>query len=882
MKKLISLLTIIPLLGIAQDYEIANWYNFKKGTVCLTFDDGNPDHPNNVIPALNSKRLVGTFFINKMGNYSWAVNAISNGHEVSNHTLGHLHLPTLDTNLLKSEITDFQQVLATVLGTQINTLAYPYGEGGEIDSSFFYIQDTIAKTHIGARAVTQPINDTAYFYDFAQTDRAYYQVNTIHMSNNMIGYDSTFQKVMTYGGLMTYMFHNVGTAGGFDNIGLPEFDMFLDTLKGHESNIWIATFEQAIKYHREKKGALLTTKSAPFAIGNTWSLTLTDALTDSIYNHELSIKLAIPSPITGVLAAYQNSIAIPFQIINDSIVFNALPDGGDILFDVVNCVQPSDSIVVIGSTTFCTPDSVIIEAHYNSNYNYAWFKNGLSFGTDTNKIAVMESGEFYSIVSLSGCPNYSIKTTVTITGVCGVPEADFTTSTLKEFLNKEITFTSTSTNLYGGETFYWDFGVGASLSPGLYGAGPIKVSYSTSGLKSVSLTATGSVGPGIMTKTDYIEVAAMGVCDIYREDFNDEFDWNYVGCYCDYSAAIVNDAFRITTSDTIADQWFWVGWWFNDSISDTTQLAPLDFSDPLHFPVLKIRAKASDTCRLAFSLADTAGNSTAGITINQTAYIDVTTEYQNFEVDFSTLFYYEWSSPVTNLDSTQIAYLKMSINGGYKGFSFTNSFGQFVNKQFDGHVDVDWISIGEKCEMDSLIANIVLPDTVCINQTFNVWNHSIPGLIGAQFKWTFDAASTVSDTLTDDELPMPLSYTSAGTKTVTIEVTTSTGKIVTVSEKIHVRDCTVSVNELANQLTTSFVNPISSFISGKVDSNKEQEGSVILTDMSGKIIFRQNVHFNAGSNDLYYGNLDLSNGIYFLTIYTPTNKQQVKLVCTGK
>jgi peptidoglycan/xylan/chitin deacetylase (PgdA/CDA1 family) len=882
MKKLILLLTIIPFLGISQDYEIANWYNFKKGAVSLTFDDGNPDHPNYVIPALDSKSFSGSFYINKMGNYSWAINAIANGHEVANHTLGHLHLTNIDTNLLTAEISDFQKTLANELGTQVNTLAYPFGEGGEVTSAVHYVQDTVSKTHIGARAVTQPINDSAYFYDFYQNDRAYYQVNTIHMKNSMVGYDSTFQKVIQYGGFMTYMFHSVGTVGGWDHIGLAEFDTFLDTLKGHEADIWVATFEQAIMYHREKKGAVLTTTSAPFTNGNTWVLNLADGLTDTIYNHELSIKLAIPSSITGVLAAYQDSVAIPFQIVNDSIVFNAKPDAGKIIFDIVNCNQPSDSITVLGSTTFCTPDSVIIEADYNVNYNYSWFKDGASFGTDTNKIIVMESGDFYTIVSLNDCPNYSAKTTVTVTGVCGVPEADFTVNFLKEFLNEEVTFISTATNLEGGETFYWDFGVGASLSPGQYGSGPIKVSYSSSGLKTVSLSATGIVGVNVKTKTDYIEIVPIGGCGIYKEDFITPFDWDYFGYNTQhYSYSITNEAFRITTRDTIASEWNSVGWFFSDTLGGVKKTSPLDFSDPLYSPVIRIRAKASDTCRLSFSLADTSHTVTAGITLNQTGYLDVTTEYKEFEVDFSNLFFYEWSTPADQVDSTQIYYLMMTIDAGFKSYPFTNSYGQYTNKQFDGHVDIDWISIGEKCKIDSLFASIVLPDTVCANQTFNVWNHSNPDLADAQYKWSFDSSSTITDTLTSDEMPMALSYNSAGAKTITLEVTTASGKVVTVTENIHVKECGVSVNELNNQLTTTFVNPISNFISGTIISNNEQDGSLVLSDMSGKIIFTQKVHFNAGLNNVYYDNLALPQGMYLLSVYTVTAKQKVKLIAIG-
>ena len=882
MKKLLILLTVLPFIGWSQNYEIANWFQFKKGAVCLTFDDGTEDHPTNAIPALNEKNLPGTFYLNKMGNYTWAIQAIAQGHEMGNHTLSHLHLPLIDTSLLTTEIPEFQITLESALGEKVNTLAYPFGEGGETDSSMHYIQDSVANTHVGARSVTQPINDSAYHYDFYDNDRAYYQVNTIHMRNDMKGYDSTFQKVKHYGGLMSYMFHAVGRPGGWDNIGIPEFNAFLDTLKNYESDIWVATLEDALMYHREKKQASLVTSSAPFADGNNWVLQLNDGLDDQIYTQALSIKLVIPSPITGIIAAYQDSIAIPFQVIGDTILFEAKPDGSDILFDVVDCVQPNDSITVTGPKVFCTPDSVIIEAVYNPNYVYSWYKDHITFEKDTNKISVTEGGAFHCLISLNNCPNYTDTVSITVTGICGIPKADFSANILREFMEEEISFSSTSLNLAGGESYFWDFGEGASLSPGIYGPGPVLVSYSTPGFKTVSLVANGSVGSDTLSKSGYIEIVPEDGCGIYKEDFNGDFNWNFVGCWCDYSADIVNDAFRITTRDTVADEWYWVGWWFNKANQDSTSLTPLDFSDPLFNPVLKIRAKASDTARVSFSLVDTSDTHTAGITMNKIGYIDLTTEYQTFELNFSDLFFYEWDDPVSPVDSSQIAYLSMSINSGWKSFPFTNKFGQRVNKKFVGHVDVDWISFGEKCETDSLIANIVLPDTVCAQQDFNVWNHSNPTLEDAQFKWSFSNTGTSLDTITADELPLTISYPDSGLKVITLEVTTTEGRSFTVVEKVYVKKCEVGISESAVQLTASFMNPFKSAIRGTVNSLRAQTGSMVLTDINGKIVMHEHVMLRAGSNELRYDHLSLPSGMYLLTIFTNYDKQQVKLVCTGK
>lgn len=874
MKKLLLLLVIIPLVGISQDYEIANWYNFKKGAVCLTFDDGTLDHRDNAIPVLNSKGFSGTFFLNKKSNYSWPKSAINQGHEMGNHTMNHVHLSNIDTNLFKDEITNFQNTIQNELDSPVNTFAYPYGEGGETNPSVYYIQDSISKTHIGARSVTQPIDDNAYKYNFYQNDRAYYQVNTIHMKNSMKSYKTTFNKVINYGGLMTYMFHSIGNKGGFDYMGITEFNNFLDTLKNYESRLWISTFEHAIKYHREKKSAILTTTSAPFTNGNTWKLKLTDTLDNTIYDHDLTIKLSIPSEIKGILAAYQNNAPISFRVENDSILFNAKPDDGIILFDIVDCEQPSNKIEIKGKSMFCLPDSIIIEAIYNPEYVYSWFKDNKPYSTDTNRIVIKENGSFNALIKLNDCPIKTDTSTVIVTGICGTPKTSFSVSTVRDFLNEKITFVSTSTNLDGGEEYFWDFGEGASTIAGLQKAEPIEVTYRTPGLKTISLITKGSIGSDTLIKTDHIEIVPMNGCDIYKEDFKGNYDQQFFGCWCNYTTSIVNDAFRITTNESTANEWFSVSW----EINNKAQSTPIDFSDLLYKPVLKIRAKASDTARIAFSLKDTSHTSTAGLELNQISYFDVTTEYQTFEVDFSNLFYYEWNSPSTPVDSSQIAYIQMTINEGWISYPVTNSFGQKINTQFVGNVDIDWISIGEKCEVPPLIANIVLPKTVCANQTFNVWNHSSPKLKNAQFSWTFDTSPTNYDIITTNDLPLEISYSEIGKKAIKLEIITEENKIITATEHIQVNDCEVGIEEIENQLSTTFINPIKNSVEGTIHSKSDQNGIITLCDVKGKVIINERINLKSGPNEVQYKNLKLPSGTYLLTIHTGTKSHQVKLV----
>ncbi len=87
--------------------------------------------------------------------------------------------------------------------------------------------------------------------------------------------------------------------------------------------------------------------------------------------------------------------------------------------------------------------------------------------------------------------------------VVSAPVADFSASPLTTCLGQSNTFTNNSTN--SPTSFSWNFGSGASPATATT-VGPHIVTYSTSGLKTISLTVSNSGGSNTMTKTNYINI----------------------------------------------------------------------------------------------------------------------------------------------------------------------------------------------------------------------------------------------------------------------------------------------------------------------------------------------------------------------------------------
>lgn len=103
------------------------------------------------------------------------------------------------------------------------------------------------------------------------------------------------------------------------------------------------------------------------------------------------------------------------------------------------------------------------------------------------------------------------------------PVADFIASPLTVCLGQTTTFTDNSTS--GITSYSWNFGAGASPATATT-VGPHIVTYSTSGLKTISLTVTSSAGTNSITKSNYITVdgncntADLGVINLLSPSTN--------------------------------------------------------------------------------------------------------------------------------------------------------------------------------------------------------------------------------------------------------------------------------------------------------------------------------------------------------------------------
>ncbi len=321
-------LFILSLHSQSNEFDIAPWYQWKTAAVVLTFDDWSADHPGNAIPEMNKFNIKGSFFIN-----GWAFDmftqelkdAIASGHEIANHTGLHKHLTQLSSSERSSQITGFQNEINNRLPTQnCITFSYPFGDGAGNNE----VESIVSTTHIGARAVINQI----WSYNFGGVDYYRMPAMTVRKTTTLNDIQSWVNEAISKQGLAIIMYH--GMTGGSDDLSitLDQFKAHMSELDSRKSAIWVATFRDLLLYHKEANQAQLSLISQN---NESWVWKLTDNLNNDTYNHPLSIKIKLLNDFT-VASVTQGDQQIPYNVSDDFLYFEAIPDGGNIVVSTNN------------------------------------------------------------------------------------------------------------------------------------------------------------------------------------------------------------------------------------------------------------------------------------------------------------------------------------------------------------------------------------------------------------------------------------------------------------------------------------------------------------------------------------------------------------------
>ena len=342
---------VTPLKEV-EGAEVANWQGNKKAAVSLTFDDWSSGQFANAVPELNKRNMPGTFYIytNNVSNWSNVVKTASEGHEIGNHSVSHCCTGELGEGIrehqYESEVLGAKKILEKHI-PRIYTFCYPYGLNYDVSSFHDFLRET---GHIAARSVIEP-DPIHLSYDFAQEDDDYFRLRTANIESYFTSVPekyATFQEVteddfarytqritdvIDGGGYLTFTYHGIDCEDwAWANITTDLFREYLDILENYRDDLWVATVADAIKYHRQvKSGTKIEEVKAPSK--DKWVIRLTHGLEDKeTFNQPMTIML--PTNGKEYKKITQNGQSLPFTVSDGTIMFDAVPDGSNIVLEI--------------------------------------------------------------------------------------------------------------------------------------------------------------------------------------------------------------------------------------------------------------------------------------------------------------------------------------------------------------------------------------------------------------------------------------------------------------------------------------------------------------------------------------------------------------------
>lgn len=255
----IFILVLVSSLAVGE--EAKDW-NDKRAAVVLTYDDSLNVHLDKVIPALNKRRLRGTFYvtINPLAFSSrtkeWQ-QAAASGHELGNHTLFHpcagnlegrewvnpnYDLANYSLNRMLDEIALTNNILASLDGLKERTYAYTCGDTHAGNDSYV---DAIKPLFVGARGVRDsftPVNHVDLF-----------NINAFGVFENT-GAEliAQVQQAISQGSMVVFLFHGVGGEHQI-NVSEQAHTELLNFLQTQKKEIWVTTMVNAARFLRDRK-----------------------------------------------------------------------------------------------------------------------------------------------------------------------------------------------------------------------------------------------------------------------------------------------------------------------------------------------------------------------------------------------------------------------------------------------------------------------------------------------------------------------------------------------------------------------------------------------------------------------------------------------------
>jgi hypothetical protein len=396
---------------VAAPYQVGTWSGFRAAAITYTFDDGYmAGLYNTAIPMFNEPnfgyKLTAYPVINWCGGY-WSnlQAAAAVGHEVGNHTVSHPdNWCSLSSADQAAQYTSSQSTINSYIpGNQCLTVAYPY--------CCVTNQSTVATYFIAGRTCTSTNYNPA-------TPSNFYAIQSAFLgsagTNTLAGITTLDDAAAANGGWMVFTIHALDSDSGYSPLSSTILRQSLDYLAARRSTFWVNTFLNVVKYIRERNDVSVSETSNT---GNTITLSITDTLSNTIYNYPITIRRPLPDGWTGAIVK-QNDIDVNASVVTvgptQYVMFDVVPDGGSVVLYKLPYLVPSGLVAMPEVTDILLKWDNIYDSHVAGYNVYRSFISGSLYNKLNTSLLTYSNYTDTDVVSYS-VPMYYVVTTVDTT-----------------------------------------------------------------------------------------------------------------------------------------------------------------------------------------------------------------------------------------------------------------------------------------------------------------------------------------------------------------------------------------------------------------------------------------------------------------------------------
>jgi oligosaccharide reducing-end xylanase len=324
--------------NIPSPYEIGTWRGFRNAAVSYTFDDNSPNQFSIAQPMLDAKGFKATFFciVGNLTSAQWSTikNCAAHGHEIGSHTLTHPDLTKLSQSQLINEESGSKHLIQSHTGQNCVSVAYPYCTvPNESITSQYY---SFARSCNGSLVPSSPSD----------------MLTIGAMGPDQIDMNTASDNAANGGNWLVWLIHGIDNDPACCPTSSSILQRNIDYVAGNPGRWWIDTFGNVSRYIEERNAAVLKVVSNS---GSRITIQLSDNLNDTVFNYPLTLRRPLPAGWHSAIVT-QNGASVPTQIVNGKVMFDVVPNGG-------NIVLTSGSSTTGGSITKPQPHTHPAEHH---------------------------------------------------------------------------------------------------------------------------------------------------------------------------------------------------------------------------------------------------------------------------------------------------------------------------------------------------------------------------------------------------------------------------------------------------------------------------------------------------------------------------------------